>query len=64
MKHIYKKTIKLRYNNQIFQVLVRDDHKFAFLNIVDKDAQKYSYPTAHEFLHLSSMLNINNRIKF
>ena len=50
MKHIYKKTIKLRYNNQIFQVLVRDDHKFAFLKIVDKDGQKYSYPTAHEFV--------------
>ena len=59
MKYIKVQIIK--YNNKIFQVLLREDQKYAFLQIIEKD--KYAYPTAQEFLHLSSIKR-KNRIKF
>lgn len=58
----YKKLQKIKYNNKTFIVLLREDQKYAFLQIVEKN--KYAYPTAQEFLHLSSIMQINNRIKF
>lgn len=58
----YKKIKIIKYNNKLFQVLLREDQKYAFLQIVKKD--KYAYPTAQEFLHLSSVMQVNNRIKF
>ena len=57
----YKKVQVIKYNNKIFQVLLREDQKFAFLQIIEKD--KYAYPTAQEFLHSSSVMS-KNRIKF
>lgn len=64
MKHIYKKSSKIKYNNKIFRILVRDDKKLAFLRIVGTGKkEKYEMPTAQEFLHLSSCFT-NNRIKF
>ena len=66
MKSIYRRTYKISYNNSIFQVLVRDDKGIGFLKInYDADGnEEYSLPTAHEFLHLSSVVRPNNRIKF
>lgn len=58
----YKKIQIIKYNNKVFQVLLREDKKYAFLQIIEKD--KYAYPTAQEFLHLSSVMQVNNRIKF
>ena len=57
----YKKVQIIKYNNKIFQVLLREDQKYAFLQIIEKD--KYAYPTAQEFLHLSSIMS-KNGIKF
>lgn len=63
MKHEFKKARKIKYNNNLFQIIIRDDNKIGFLKIVDgKD--KFAYPTAQEFLHLSSVLNTTNSIKF
>lgn len=61
----YKKARKIKYNNNIFQILIRDDNKIGFVKIIyDGEETKYAYPSAQEFLHLSSMLNVNNNIKF
>ena len=57
----YKKLQVIKNKNKTFQVLLREDQKLAFLQIIEKD--KYAYPTAQEFLHLSSVMN-KNRIKF
>lgn len=66
MKHVYLKTYKISYNNSLFQVLVRNDKRVGFLKVnYDKNGEeKYSMPSAQEFLHLSSVVNVNNRIKF
>lgn len=66
MKHIYLKTYKISYKNSLFQVIVRNDKSVGFLKIdYDKNGEeKYSLPSAQEFLHLSSVVNVNNRIKF
>ena len=65
MKHNYKKARKIKYNNKLFQILIRDDNKLAFLKInVLNNEEVYEYPTAQEFLHLSSVLNTTNNIKF
>ena len=66
MKHIYRKTYKISYKNSLFQVIVRNDKSVGFLKIdYDKNGEeKYSLPSAQEFLHLSSVVNVNNRIKF
>ena len=66
MKHIYRKTYKISYNNSLFQVLVRNDKSVGFLKInVDKNGiENYSLPSAQEFLHVSSVVNVNNGIKF
>lgn len=65
MKYAYKKIFKVKYNNNIFQVVIRPDKKYGFFKIVnDGNAEKFIYPTAYEFLHLSSYMNPNNRIKF
>ena len=58
-------TSKIKYNNQIFQIVLREDNKMGFFKIVvDGIETKYEYPTAQEFLHLSSVVNIQNKIKF
>ena len=66
MKNIYRRTYKISYNNSIFQVLVRQDKSVGFLKITynDKGEQEYVLPNAQEFLHLSSVVNASNRIKF
>lgn len=65
MKHTYKKGVKIKYNNQLFQVLIRDDFSYGFLKITKKDGKdEYSIPTALEFLHLSNFMIPNNNIKF
>lgn len=62
---VYKKREKIKYNNQLFQIIERNDKKLGFLKIVyDDDKITYEYPTAYEFLHLSSFMDKNNRIKF
>lgn len=65
MKYVYKKVLKIKYNNKLFQVLMRDDEKYGFLRIINQDNKdKYVYPTAQEFLHLNSVMNPQNRIHF
>ena len=66
MKYIYRKTYKISFNNSIFQVLVRNDKKVGFLKLTynEKGNEKLVLPSAMEFLHLSSVVNTNNRIKF
>lgn len=65
MKYKYKVARKIKYNNKIFQILIRDDNKIAFLRIDNKNGEyRYEYPTAQEFLHLSSFLNVSNGVKF
>lgn len=65
MKHIYKKATKIKYNNSLFQIIVRDDNQYGFLKIVEDGKEvKYEYPSAQEFLHLTSCLNPTNKIQF
>ncbi|MCX4249285.1 MAG: hypothetical protein OSJ65_05940 [Bacilli bacterium] len=65
MKNIYKKARKIKYNNSIFQIIIRDDYKIGFFKIVNIDEKEIlTLPTAKEFLHLSSVLNVKNGIKF
>ncbi len=62
---VYKKREKIKYKNQLFQIIERNDKKIGFLKIVYEDERMtYQYPTAYEFLHLSSFMNKKNRIKF
>lgn len=65
MKNIYKKARKIKYNNNLFQIVIRSDNKIGFFKIVNiDDKEKLTLPTAKEFLHLSSVLNVSNSIKF
>ncbi len=65
MKHIYKKARIIKYNNNLFQIVIRDDYKIGFFKIIKKgEYEEYTFPTAKEFLHLSSVLNVTNSIKF
>ncbi|MCH5167172.1 MAG: hypothetical protein J1F35_04680 [Erysipelotrichales bacterium] len=65
MKYTYKKIRKVKYNNKLFQIFIRDDNKLTFLKINnDNEELSYEYPTAQEFLHLNSLFNITNGIKF
>lgn len=62
---VYRKREKIKYNNQFFQIIERNDKKLGFLKIkYEGDNVIYEYPTAYEFLHLSSFMNKKNRIKF
>lgn len=62
---VYKKREKIKYKNQLFQIIERNDKRIGFLKIVYEDEKMtYQYPTAYEFLHLSSFMNKKNRIKF
>ena len=62
---VYKKREKIKYKNQLFQIIERNDKKIGFLKIVYEDEKMtYQYPTAYDFLHLSSFMNKKNRIKF
>ncbi len=58
----YKKSYRIRYNEQLFQIIVRDDYKLGFLKILENG--KHVLPSAKEFLHLSSITNKRNQIKF
>lgn len=65
MKNEYVKREKIKYKNQLFQIIERKDKKIGFLKIVFNDDEiAYEFPTAYEFLHLSSFMNKKNRIKF
>lgn len=65
MRQTYKKYLKIKYNNQLFQVVIRKDNSYGFFKIVNyQDEEKLVIPTAQEFLHLSSVLHPHNRIKF
>ena len=66
MNYIYRKTYKISFNNSIFQVLVRNDKKVGFLKLsYNEDGnQEYKLPSAFEFLHLSSVVHVKNKIKF
>ena len=65
MVGVYKKREKIKYKNQLFQIIERKDKKLGFLKIVvDGEKTEYEYPTAYEFLQLSSFMNKKNRIKF
>ena len=62
---VYKKREKIKYKNQLFQIIERNDKKIGLLKIVYEDEKMtYQYPTAYDFLHLSSFMNKKNRIKF
>lgn len=63
-KFDYQKSSKIKYNNKLFRIFIRDDKKLAFLRIIEfGKAEKYEMPSAQEFLHLSSCFTAN-RIKF
>jgi len=62
MKNTYKLARKIEYNHSLFQIVIRNDNKIGFFKI-NRDGS-YIYPSAQEFLHLSSILNTNNKIKF
>ncbi len=65
MKHNYKKGSKIKYNNKLFQIVIRDDNKIGFYRIeINKEKVELVYPSAQEFLHLYSVLNVKNNIKF
>lgn len=65
MEHTYKKVRKIKYNNHLFQIVVRDDYKIGFYKIIyNGQKEKLILPTAKEFLHLSSMVQVMNKIKF
>lgn len=65
MRHVYSKSSKIKYNNQLFRIFIRSDRKYAFMRIkMVGDKETYEYPTAQEFLHLTSVMNTHNRIKF
>lgn len=56
LREDYRKTVKVSYNNNIFQVFLRKDNKIGFYKILKVDGkEKYEIPTAKEFLHLSSL---------
>ena len=56
-KHVYKRGSRIKYNNQMFQIVIRDDNSYGFLKIVvDKDKEKYEYPNAIEFINLSKLV--------
>lgn len=56
-KHLYKRGSRVKYKNQIYQLVIRDDNELGFLKIiVEKDKEKYEYPTAIEFLNLSKLI--------
>lgn len=64
-KSTYTKSLKLKYNKNIFRVIIRDDKKIGFLKIVNTGSkEEYTYPNACEFLHLSSFMNLQNQFKF
>ena len=63
-KSTYQKSLKIKYNNNIFRVLIRNDKKLGFLKIVDENNETYEYPSAFEFLHLTSFMNPKNSFKF
>lgn len=64
-KSTYTKSLKLKYNKNIFRVIIRDDKKLGFLKIVNTGSkEEYAYPSACEFLHLSSFMNPKNQFKF
>ena len=61
----YKKGIIVKYNDNLYQTIIREDNKYGFLKIViDGDKVKYETPSAVEFLKLSSLFNKDNKIKF
>ena len=65
MKHIYKKARKIKYNNHLFQIVIRDDLKIGFFKIIIyENKEEFVYPTVQEFLHLNSIINVKNGIKF
>lgn len=65
MKHSYKNGSKIKYNKKLFQIVIRDDNKIGFYRIeIDNDIIKLVYPSAQEFLHLYSVVNVKNGIKF
>ena len=63
----YKKARKISYNKNFYRIIIREDNKIGFMKIVgykDNNKEEYTFPTAQEFFHLSSVLNVNNSIKF
>jgi len=63
---IYRRAYKINYNNSLFQVIIRNDKSIGFLKIdIDQNGEEqFIMPSAQEFLHLSSVINTNNGIKF
>ncbi len=65
MQFKYKNASKIRYNNKLFQIVIRNDNKIGFYRIEKKnEIVKLVIPSAQEFLHLYSVLNVGNKIKF
>lgn len=60
--NIYKKGVKLEYNNNIFQTVIGKDNKIGFFKITTDG--KYVFPTAIELLHLNSYINPDLLFKF
>ena len=62
---LYRKSFKINYNNNIFQVLFRNDNKVAILKVNYDEAgnQTYSMPTAMEYLSLTAFVNLKEKYK-
>ncbi len=60
-KHLYTRGSRIKYNNQMYQLIIRDDKSMGFLKIVvDNNKEKYEYPSAIEFINLSKLLKVKD----
>lgn len=57
----YDELMKVKYKNQIYRIIRRNDNKFGFLKINKNN--EYILPSSFEYLKLNSKLS-KNRIKF
>ena len=56
-KHLYTRGSRIKYKNDTYQLIIRDDKKYGFLKIVfDDNKEKYEYPSAIEFINLSKLI--------
>ena len=56
--YLFRRTYKVNYNNNIVQVLLRNDNKIEFLKITydEEGNQVLTMPSAFEFINLSRIV--------
>lgn len=57
----YMELMKVKHNNKIYRIIRRNDNKYGFVKINEKE--EYVLPSCLEYLKLNSRL-LNSRIKF